>query len=137
MNVHIPYEGVIPQTDIFAPYDEIEQYLHEFAYDTGAKIVLYCRYDSMSVYAAGTLVSLGFTDVYKLDGGFSEWERQDQEPRDTALSTGRSRIYFEEESADMGEIPTNSPRSYTFRFKNIGDGPLEIRDVQVVALEGC
>ena len=76
VNVHIPYEGEIPQTDLFVPYDEIEQDLSNFPQDKGAKIVLYCRSGSMSAIAARTLVGLGFTNVWNLDGGMVEWQRR-------------------------------------------------------------
>jgi len=79
VNVHIPYEGEIPQTDLFVPYDQIEENLSKFPQDKGAKIVLYCRSGSMSAIAARTLVKLDFSNVWNLDGGMVEWERQGYE----------------------------------------------------------
>lgn len=79
VNVHIPYGGELPDTDLFIAYNEIEQNLSRFPKDTGAKIVLYCRSGSMSATAAKTLVSLGFTNVWNLDGGMMVWERQGYE----------------------------------------------------------
>jgi len=76
INVHIPYEGEIPETDLFVPYDEIEQNLSKFPENKGAKIVLYCRSGPMSATAAKTLVDLRFTNVRNLDGGMLEWERR-------------------------------------------------------------
>lgn len=37
------------------------------------KYVLYCRVDSRSALAGKTLIELGYTDVYNLKGGFSDW----------------------------------------------------------------
>ncbi len=74
VNVHIPYEGELPQTDVFVPYNEIEKNIDQFPADRSAKIVLYCRSGRMSAIAAETLVKLGFTNVYNLKQGMQEWK---------------------------------------------------------------
>ena len=73
VNVHVPYEGQIEQTDAFIPFDQVATRLSEFPQDTGAKIVLYCRSGSMSAMAARDMVSAGYTNIYNLDGGFRAW----------------------------------------------------------------
>ncbi len=72
VNVHIPYEGEIRDTDLFIPYNEIEAHLDELP-DKEAPIVLYCRSGSMSTSAAQVLASEGYQDVMELDGGFNAW----------------------------------------------------------------
>ena len=74
VNTHIPYEGEIPATDEFVPYDQLEQYAGLLPADKGAKIVLYCRSGRMSEIAAAALVEQGYTNIYELDGGMIAWE---------------------------------------------------------------
>ena len=58
VNVRIPYEGELPETDLFIPYDEVADYLDQLP-DTDAPVVLYCRSGGMSTSAAQELAALG------------------------------------------------------------------------------
>lgn len=73
VNVHIPYMGEIAQTDLLIPYNEIGGRLGELP-GKDARLVLYCSTGPMSTSAARTLVALGYTQVYELEGGMSAWQ---------------------------------------------------------------
>jgi rhodanese-related sulfurtransferase len=75
VNVHVPFEGNIPNTDLSIPYNTIDQHLDQLPADKNAKIVLYCSSDSMSNIAAKTLVQNGYSNIANLVGGFSNWEK--------------------------------------------------------------
>jgi len=79
INVHIPYEGEIPDTDAHIPYNEIEKYTDQLPPDKSAKLVLYCRSGggrspSRSVAASKTLIEMGYTDVVYVQGGMKAWQ---------------------------------------------------------------
>jgi len=75
VNVHIPYAGEIPQTDSFIPYDQTMARAAEYPKEKNAKIVVYCLTNTMADIAVQDLVKLGFTNVFKLDGGMKAWKQ--------------------------------------------------------------
>ena len=74
INVHTPFEGKIAHTDLLVPYDQISEKVSQLPQDKNAKILLYCRSGHMSDIAAKSLIRLGYTNIWNLDGGMSAWE---------------------------------------------------------------
>jgi phage shock protein E len=81
VNVHIPYDGDLPGTDLSIPYDKIQDHLSELP-GKNAQIVLYCRSGRMSDIAARQLAGLGYQHIYDVTGGMEAWD-----------ASGRKRVY--------------------------------------------
>ncbi len=75
VNVHIPFIGNLPKTDLSIPYDTITQNLAKLPADKNASIVLYCSSGHMSSIAAKELVKLGYTHISELAGGMAAWQQ--------------------------------------------------------------
>lgn len=74
INVHTPWEGDIPQTDLRLPYNEIEQSLSQIPEARDAKLVIYCLTSGMAKKAVATLLSQGYTNLWMLEGGTTAWQ---------------------------------------------------------------
>lgn len=74
INVHIPYAGELPKTDLFIPFNDIEGNAVKLPKNMSTKIVIYCRSGSMSADASKELLERGYTNIYDLTGGMNAWE---------------------------------------------------------------
>lgn len=75
INVHIPYEGEIAETDFLIPFNAIDQHKNELPNDKDAKIVVYCLTGPMGNIAAGRLIRMGYTRVIHFEDGMRAWKR--------------------------------------------------------------
>lgn len=73
VDVHVPEQRHIKGTDLFTPYNKIEENLDKFPKDKRTPIYLYCVSGYMSNVAARTLFESGFTEIYSLKGGTNAW----------------------------------------------------------------
>ncbi len=72
VNVHVPDEGNLPDTDVSIPFDEITE-SDALPADLDTPLAIYCKSGNMSADAVADLEALGYTDVVELDGGFNAW----------------------------------------------------------------
>jgi len=76
INVHIPYQGEIDNTDLLIPYNAVNQNKNLLPKNKDEKIVVYCMEDQMSDVAAEQLTKMGYTRVFNLQGGMVAWQNQ-------------------------------------------------------------
>ena len=74
INTHINYEGEIPTTDVFIPFNEIAKYFPVLPKDKSSNIVIYDMGDNTSTAAAESLVRLGYKNIKQLQGGIAAWQ---------------------------------------------------------------
>ena len=75
INVHIPYQGEIAETDLLIPFNAIDQHKNELPKDKDARIVVYCMTGPMGDIAAKRLVRMGYTRVIHFQGGMRAWKK--------------------------------------------------------------
>lgn len=73
VDVHTPEQRHIKGTDLFVPYNEIEQYQDKFPADKNTAVYLYCRSGPMGNSAARALHALGYRNLINLEGGAEAW----------------------------------------------------------------
>jgi molybdopterin/thiamine biosynthesis adenylyltransferase/rhodanese-related sulfurtransferase len=67
-------EGHLPQA-IHVPRGNLESRIEAAVPDKSTPVVLYCASGNRSVFGAKTLEELGYSEVYSLAGGFTDWKR--------------------------------------------------------------
>lgn len=74
IDVHVPYEGTIPQTDISISYLEVAAIAAYIGPDLNRHTVLTCKSGGMSTYAGNELIALGYKHIEHLTGGMMAWK---------------------------------------------------------------
>ena len=67
-------EGFIPGTDFNIDFREIQNRHQELRVELDSHIVVYCQSGHRSNIAANSLMSLGYTNVYNVEGSMNAWE---------------------------------------------------------------
>lgn len=75
VDVHTPEQRHIKGTDLFIPYDQIEQYKNNFPNNRDTAIYLYCEGGPMGNAAAQSLYELGYRNLTNLEGGAKAWRK--------------------------------------------------------------
>lgn len=78
VNVHVPYEGEVPNTDLQIPYNDIDA-LTAALPNRNTPIILYCRSGRMSQEASEVLLGLGYTNISDVPGGMNAWTASGRE----------------------------------------------------------
>jgi rhodanese-related sulfurtransferase len=74
-DVHTPEQRHIKGTDLFIPYNEIENYKNKLPQDKNTAIYLYCESGPMGNAAAKSLYELGYRNLINLEGGAKAWRK--------------------------------------------------------------
>lgn len=123
IDVHTPEQTHIPGTDAFIPFDQIVDNQDKLPENKSTPILVYCRSGSMSKSATKEIASMGYTNVYDLEGGTNAYKEQQVSvslwPDTQALGTV---VY--------GDIATTS-----FTLTNYTPLPLEITRISTSC--GC
>ena len=82
INVHVPYEGEIENTDTFVAYDKMVEQSAFLPKDKNTPIILYCKTGRMSGEAILTMQKLVYTNVRHLAGGMEAWKKARNNPMD-------------------------------------------------------
>lgn len=76
VDVHIPEQTHLPGTDAFIPFYRVDNEAEKFPANKDEPIYLYCKSGPMANWAARSLLQMGYTRLYNLDGGVDAWEKQ-------------------------------------------------------------
>ena len=80
-------QGVIPGA-VGIVRGNLEAQVENRLPEKDATIVVHCAGGVRSAFAVKTLESLGYTDLYSMDGGFNKWKDEDESDDEEAAGPG-------------------------------------------------
>lgn len=104
LDVHIPEQEHIPNTDDFIPFSEIEASLSKLPEDKSTPIVVYCRSGNMSITASQKLIDLGYTNVMNLEGGIKAFNAIQTQEQETQKEITKADFLKEEVAPSKGIV---------------------------------
>lgn len=123
LDVHTPEQTHISDSDVFIPYDKLEENKDQLPADKSTPILIYCRSGSMSREASQTLASMGYTTIYDLEGGTQAYRER------------RVGVMLQPDSQDLGTVVYGDIATTTFTLTNNTPQPLNITKVSTSC--GC
>jgi len=117
LDVHTPEQTHISDSDVFIPYNKLEENKDQLPADKNTPILIYCRSGSMSGEASQTLASMGYTTIYDLEGGTQAYREQ------------RIGVMLQPNSQDLGTVIYGDIATTTFTLTNNTPQPLNITKV--------
>ena len=76
INVRVPDEGSLPDTDLALPFDQINVPAAELPQDRNTPLAIYCMTGHMSAIAGAELAALGYTASWNSVAGWKRGRRQ-------------------------------------------------------------
>ena len=123
LDVHTPEQLHIPGTDAFIPYTDIENNQEKLPQDKNVPIVVYCRSGAMSKEAQKTLSTIGYTDVYNLEGGTDTYKKV------------RQVVALDHREKDLGTVLYGDVAEIEFSLVNFSSLPITV--IRVSTSCGC
>lgn len=117
VDVHVPEQNHLPNTDAFIPFDQIQARVNDLPVDKATPIMVYCRSGGMSKQASAELVSMGYQTVYDLSGGKNAYD---------AIKTS---VELEPKVQDLGIVVYGEVARAEFELKNNSTQTVEIKRV--------
>lgn len=123
IDVHTPKQTHIPGTDALIPFDQIKDYQDQLPVDKSTPIIVYCRSGNMSATASEEIASLGYSNVYDLEGGTNVYKEQEVS------------VEIHPNKQDLGKVIYGDVATTSFTLTNYTPLPMKITRVSTSC--GC